>query len=216
MVAIIVLNLAYAVLLGATFTRTAVALRLMIVVGSLGFVAFGLMADIPTMTLWNSITAVFHLVALIRIAAQRRAKTTEPQADWIRTVVFADLESPLFNRLWAASSVGHYTNHFLTLQGESHGRLAVVLSGVVEVCVDGQLVNQLGPGAMLGEMSLSSGAVATADTKAVGPVIIREWDRDALLRLASKEGAIGRSIDQAALRSTVTKMQARPAAPAPC
>ncbi len=207
MTATIVLNLTYLVLVSSTFTRTAIWLRLFVCVGSVGFITFGVMTDVPSMVIWNALIGSMHIVAVARILRRRRETTAGPQADWIRRVVFADLEPALFNLLWTASWAAEYDDHTLTVQGTAHDRLAIVLSGVVDVRIDGVLINRLGPGAMIGEMSMMSGSVATADTRAAGPVVLREWNRAELLALGDAEAAIGRSVEQAALRSIIYKTQ---------
>ncbi len=203
----VVLNTAYVALVGSTFTRTALQLRLMILSGSCGFVLFGLLADIPSMAAWNALVGVLHIINIVRIVRRQRTRTTDVQADWLRQVVFAELEPATFNRMWESSWVGDYDGRTLTRQGEAHSRLAIIVSGMVDVRIDGEIVNRLGPGAMIGEMSLMSGSVATATTTAVGRVVVREWERSKLASLGQEDADVGRAVEQAALRSMVYKMQ---------
>lgn len=203
----LLLNLAYVALLGSTFTRTALQLRLMILVGSFFFITFGVLVGIPSMVIWNAVIATLHLVNIARIVRRQRTTTVSVEAEWMRQVVFADMEPTAFNRMWAASWVGEYDGHTLTKQGESHGRLAILMSGVIDVWIDGAIVNRLGPGAMIGEMSLMSGSVATATTSAAGHAVVQEWERAELALLGADDPLIGRAVEQAALRSMVYKMQ---------
>jgi hypothetical protein len=58
----------------------------------------------------------------------------------------------------------------LTRQGEPGDQLFLVLDGVVAVDVDGEVLGEVGPGAVLGERALLEGRVRTSTLTAVTPV----------------------------------------------
>jgi CRP-like cAMP-binding protein len=55
----------------------------------------------------------------------------------------------------------------LTEQGEDGNELYLLLDGVLEVDVDGKIIAELGPGAILGELALLEGGKRTATLRAV-------------------------------------------------
>ena len=58
----------------------------------------------------------------------------------------------------------------LTRQGEPGDELFLVLDGVVSVDVDGTVLGEVGPGAVLGERALLEGGTRTSTLTAVTPV----------------------------------------------
>jgi hypothetical protein len=77
----------------------------------------------------------------------------------------------------------------LVQQGEEGRDLFVVLDGILDVDVDGEVVAQVGPGASLGERALLEGGVRTATLRAATPVRVavvsqEDVDETALPQLA--------------------------------
>lgn len=77
----------------------------------------------------------------------------------------------------------------LTEQGEPGDELYLLLDGLLEVVVDGEVVAQVGPGAILGERALVEQGVRTATLRALTPVRVavaraEDVDRSALEELA--------------------------------
>jgi hypothetical protein len=68
----------------------------------------------------------------------------------------------------------------LASQGEPGNSIYLVLDGVVDVCVDGRPVGDLGPGAVLGERAVIETARRTATVTAVTPVKVAEVTAQAL------------------------------------
>ena len=78
----------------------------------------------------------------------------------------------------------------LTRQGERGTDLYLLLDGVLAVEVDGKVLAELGPGAVLGERAVLEGGMRTSTLTAVTPVRIavapaRSIDRDRLAELAA-------------------------------
>jgi Cyclic nucleotide-binding domain len=77
----------------------------------------------------------------------------------------------------------------LVEQGEQGRDLFLVLDGVLSVVIDGEVVAELGPGAILGERAVLEGGIRTATLSAATNVRVAvaspdQIDRDALLELA--------------------------------
>ena len=77
----------------------------------------------------------------------------------------------------------------LVEQGDAGRDLFLVLDGVLSVVIDGEVVAELGPGAILGERAVLEGGIRTATLSAATNVRVAvaspdQIDRDALLELA--------------------------------
>ncbi|MBW3658165.1 MAG: cyclic nucleotide-binding domain-containing protein [Actinobacteria bacterium] len=78
----------------------------------------------------------------------------------------------------------------LTTQGSAGEDIYLLLDGVLEVEVDGDVLAQIGPGAIVGERALLEGGLRTSTLRAVTPCKVAvaeaaQVDRDALAQLAT-------------------------------
>lgn len=60
----------------------------------------------------------------------------------------------------------------VTTQGEKGGRFFLILEGEVDVVIDGDTVNHMGPGAYFGEMSLLDGEPRSATVVGTTPLVV--------------------------------------------
>lgn len=79
----------------------------------------------------------------------------------------------------------------LIRQGEPGGSLFVLLDGVVAITVDGELLAELGPGAVLGERAVLESGVRTSTVTAVTPIRVAEAPGDAIERSLLRELGTG-------------------------
>lgn len=87
----------------------------------------------------------------------------------------------------------------LARQGEPGEALYLLLDGVLAVSVDGTVLAELGPGAVLGERALLEGGLRTATLTAVTPVRVAVAPADSLDRAALAELAAGHRREAASL-----------------
>ena len=80
----------------------------------------------------------------------------------------------------------------LMKQGEEGRELFLLLDGVVDVEVDGDVIAEIGPGALLGERALVEGGLRTATVWATTPVRAVVVPQDAVSESALEELAAGR------------------------
>ena len=81
----------------------------------------------------------------------------------------------------------------LVRQGEASQEVFLLFDGILRVEIDGELVTEVGPGAILGEMAALSGGHRTATLRAVTSCRVAvvppdRLDRDALAELAAQRG----------------------------
>lgn len=94
----------------------------------------------------------------------------------------------------------------LMRQGQASPPLVYIAQGTAMVEHEGKLVGRCGPGDFLGEMSLVTGARATATVTAGEAMRVALLDRDALAQLARSAPEIGHAIDAVINRSLVAKV----------
>lgn len=180
----IILNLAYIGLVSATFTRTILWLRGMLVAAAIGFVAFGLLTDLTSMVVWNVITGSLHTAQIVRYVRGRRGVVLSDEDEQIRSTLFPSLDRFDFFTMWSMGEETDYRDGSqLTTVGEPLSALGLLLDGEVDVRRAGESLNRITAGSLVGEVSLASGGSATADTFAVGAVRMREWQRQVLTTL---------------------------------
>jgi hypothetical protein len=68
----------------------------------------------------------------------------------------------------------------VTRQGEPGGAVALLLDGLLEVQVDGEVLGELGPGVIIGERAVLEGGTRTATLTALTPVRLAVVDADRL------------------------------------
>ena len=74
----------------------------------------------------------------------------------------------------------------LTRQGETGTEVYLVLDGLIRVAVDGRVLGELGPKAVVGERSLLEGGTRTATLTATTPVQVAIADASALNRVCCR------------------------------
>src|SRR5271155_5742248 len=83
---------------------------------------------------------------------------------------------------------------FLTRQGAAGGIAYVLASGSAEVVRDGKRLAKLGPGDVIGELSLIDGQPRSATVKALTEIEVLELDARDLAKLMKKVPSGGRKL----------------------
>jgi len=90
----------------------------------------------------------------------------------------------------------------LTEQGEPGSDLSLLLDGVLDVEVDGSVVAQVGPGALLGERAVLEGGLRTATLRAVTAATVAVASEDSIDRRALEQLATGHKREHDARSAT--------------
>ncbi len=106
------------------------------------------------------------------------AVATELERELSRTVMRADV-APVIARLDAGS--------LLTEQGTAGQELFVLLDGLCEIEIDGAVIADVGPGAVLGERALLEGGLRTSTLRATTPIRVARIAPDAIDPAALQE-----------------------------
>lgn len=171
----IFLNISYVALMAAAFTRTLRYLRMLLVVGSVFFIIYGITQNIVSMIIWNLITGGIHLARLVRDERSQRAVTLADDERAIRDRMFPGVSDFDFNVLWQMGETRIYSRATVIQRGQLPDSVMLVLDGLLEIRRDGELMRGLRAGSLVGEMSMVSGTVANVDVVAAGDVTVHEW-----------------------------------------
>jgi CRP-like cAMP-binding protein len=203
--ATILLNVAYTVLLSASFFRSLLRLRIVLIVGAIGFVAYGLVQSNATIALWNGLNASLHGVQLAKLMRARRSVELTPEEEELRHRYFPEM-SPFDFFAWWSLGRPERIEGTITEQGTDQVDLVLILSGKVSVDVDGRDVAVRGPGDFIGEASLFSGGQATATVRTIGPIEARVWEHRQIRTLDELNPGSARAVQACLSRSLVDKI----------
>lgn len=179
----VILNVAYVALLASTFTRTVTRLRLLLIVGGICFIGFGLFIGNVSMVLWNILTSSLHAYRVIKDETAKRSVKLSPEEAALHQELFPELSPFDFNLLWRLGRPVEYVDQLMIVMGETPTFVALVLDGYAEIWEREERIRVLRRGALLGEMSFVSGHPAAVDVRARGHLIVHEWAQQDLRSL---------------------------------
>ena len=204
MIESLVLNAAYVALLGSGFTRTLIRLRALLVLGSIAFVIYGLLADILSMVIWNVVIGLIHVTRIIRERRTQHSVVLTADECVIRDQMFPGLSDFDFNFLWQMGEFAEFVEgEVIIARGTQPEHVGLLLEGVVSI----PGIVELAPGAVYGEMSFISGEPANADVVAQGRVEVHRWEQRELRTLDQLHPPSGRAFQQMLSHDLVTKIK---------
>jgi CRP-like cAMP-binding protein len=182
-------HIGYSLMLLALLARDVLWLRLLLVVAQVNLSTYSYVRGIDSIAAWNAAFVLINSVWVIRILRERRAVRLPEELAAIHQLHFAALSAPEFLRLW---NLGERRTlipaEALTRQGEAASALYFLLRGTVSVRRAGRELARLGAGDFVAEMSLLTGAVATADAWTYDEVELICWQAERLRPLRGNAG----------------------------
>lgn len=189
----VLLNMAYLVYVASSACKQMVTLRVVLIIATVFFIAYGITDDIWSVVWWNLPFGFMHGWQLAKLIAERRRTALTEEQEAIRTLLLPSLDPVEFARLW---KLGHERslgdNEELIAEGSVAKALMLVLDGAVEVrfnADEGHRAVRLGRLSLLGEMSVITGEPASASVFTTGRVRLQCWPRDALIPLDDLQAA---------------------------
>ncbi|HJW23020.1 MAG TPA: cyclic nucleotide-binding domain-containing protein, partial [Candidatus Limnocylindrales bacterium] len=159
---------------GAAFAMFEGAAGAGVVIGSLlGPVFLAVAGPRGALVAAGAILPVFAALLYARVGGGTRIGLVDESVIRLlrRVPAFAELPLTALERLAAAIEPSRFeVDEALMRQGEAGDRFLVVESGEVEVSIDGQSIQRLGPGAGIGEIALLRRSPRTATVTALSPV----------------------------------------------
>lgn len=191
------LNMAYFVYAISGLFRDMLRLRLTLLVATMFFVIYGVVAEIWSVFWWNLPVGAVHIWGVWVLLKQRRAVDLDAEAEAVRTLLYPALDRVAFNLMWHASEERTVSNEVLIRRNEPVEELLLILDGDVDVDVRDDLVVRLGRLRLVGEMSSVTGSNATATVTANNSVRLRAWNKEKFARLIEEHPDIERAHLQA-------------------
>lgn len=179
----LVLNAAYLFYATSALFKEMFWLRLTLLIATFFYIAYGVIAPVTSMVVWNVPVGVLHLYALWQLFSARRGIDLDDEAEALRTLLFPELSRASFNALWHCGEERYAQNEVLILKGKPVPELFMVLEGDVEV-LKGDVTFTMSRFRMIGEMSSLSGSTASATVQATNRVRLRVWNKESLATLA--------------------------------
>lgn len=140
---------------------------------------------------WLAVYACINAFRIATSLAERRGVRLNEEEAELRDTVFTEFTPVEFAKLirigsWAEAAPGAT----LTRQGEPVPTVMVIQNGHLAVEIDGEAVNTLKDGAIVGEMSFIGGQAATATVRAITPTRYIAWPQPALRALLARNPAM--------------------------
>ena len=202
-----VLNVAFALYVGASWLRSELWLRVVLMVSSVFSMIAGLLIGSPSMVGWNIAFVAVMGVRVAKLLAERRSIELSEEEAWIRAEVFPGLAPVDFVRVWEAGEERVFEEAPLVSEGELADELMLVMSGAPAVSRDGALIATLGPGQFAGEMAFATSAPSNATVTPAGqPARCRVWSTTRLRGLFRTSPELGAGFEQAISVDLVAKV----------
>ncbi len=192
------MNLAYLALVSSTLIRPVLWLRSLLTVGAICFVIYGVLADIPSMYIWNTLIAILHIRQLIKLTRARKSVQLNSEQESFRLKWFPELSAYDFYSIWSMGTYEELTNPMLALEGQQQQNLYLLLDGEVRIQHGQTQRAVLGSGSLIGDASYLSGdgALANADAFGKGDIRVHRWDQMQLATLDNLNPIAGKAMHQ--------------------
>jgi hypothetical protein len=202
-------NLSYLLLIISMLMTRMLPLRL-VAIGSGAAGAsydFFWLAD-PVGTFWETMFTLVNIVQLMLIAYRNAAAKFADDERAFYDAITPDLSPYQVRRLLRAGSWFDVDpGHELIRQGSIASHLIFLRSGQADIYFGSKLVGTSPPGSLIGEISISTQAPATATVvAAAGPVRYLALERSALHKTMKADPAIAETIDRAIRRGLLEKL----------
>jgi Cyclic nucleotide-binding domain len=187
-------SLAYAVTAAALLVRDILWLRVLGLAANLGFVVFNITAQGgPTFVFlgWSLLFLVINLFQIGNLILERRSIRLPEADEDLHTSVFPSLPVGEFRILLKASSRRDLSEGtVLAEQGGESEQVLLIERGAIKLERDGELLDQLIQGHMLGEIAFVARRPFSSRATVVTPTRVLSWDRKTLERLFLRRPAL--------------------------
>ena len=187
-------SLAYAVTAAALLVRDILWLRVLGLVANVGFVAFNITAPGgPTFVFlgWSLLFLAINLFQTGSLILERRSIRLPEADEDLHTSVFPNLPVGEFRILLKASSRRDLSEGtVLAEQGGESDQVLLIERGVIKLERDGELLDRLIQGHMLGEIAFVARRPFSSRATVAEPTRVLSWDRKSLESLFLRRPSI--------------------------
>lgn len=177
-------NVAYAIYVASGLVKTEWRLRAVLVVVSIAFIVWALIAGVWSAVFWNVLFGSTHGYTLLRMWMRNRAIQISSEAAAVHERVFPSLSRVDFFTLWSLGNTERYEPDDVIIElGSKVQAISIVLGGECTVTREGTTLAELGADALLGERSYVTGQPASATVSARNDVMVHEWNQEKISAL---------------------------------
>ena len=175
--------------LGYLFTFLALSikdvlwLRIMLALAQVLLGVYQLSENQLEIVFWNAIFTIVNIYHIIRIINDRKIIYIPKEIKDIYENIFNDFTTKEFMNFWNLGTYKISANSLLIKEGEKQKNLYLILSGDVNVKRHNEILNKLGRGKFIAEMSLITNEPASADIYSVKEIKYISWNQDELRHL---------------------------------
>ena len=130
--------------------------------------------------LWNCIFTLVNFYHIYRIFDERKPIKVPSQINDIYINIFNNFTTKEFVNFWNLGDYKMIKDSQIVYEGKKQDHLILILSGDASVKIVNKIINKLGRGKFVGEMSLITNEVASADIFALGELQYIMWSQDRL------------------------------------
>lgn len=200
---------AYVVLIASMLMRTLLWLRILVIVSAIMGIGYAsLILHDPVSTFWETLLVLVNVVQLLRTHWRSlRARFTATEAEFVALHLPGLTRGEARAILDAGAWVKFPEGHVLSSEGQPVGHLHYIAEGHADVEVAGERVSVCSRGNFVGEMTVVTGAPATA-TVSIGSATAVLWriEADRLRRILSAQDRLSREVDAAFARNYRDKL----------
>ncbi len=161
----------------------------------------------PVGVFWGVLLLAVVLVRIGLASSYWPGRSLNREEQYFRQQVVPSLGPGQVRRLL---SVAHWRDVLpgtdLTRQGEAIEELVFIARGTADIIVDGERVAQCGPGSLIGEVGVSTGDPATANTVTASPVRYLAFPTQPLYHLLDSHADLQDAVELAVQRSLRDKL----------
>ena len=201
-------HVGYVLMLFALIARDILWLRAILVLAQANLCLYAVSQALAGMALWNGLFVVINVVWVLRILHERRAVELPSELRDLHRRHFNALSAAEFLRVWNWGENLRLRDVALIRQDERPDFLYFLLAGEAAVVQGGREVARLKAGHFAAEMSLITGAPASADVVASGEVSLRRWRVERLQALRAGNAMLWSKIQSVLGYDLVEKIKA--------
>ena len=177
---IIIQHLGFIFTFLALSVRDMLRLRIILAIAQILAGVYQVMIGRYDVVVWNAVFTIVNIYHIVRIINERRIVFIPEEIKDIYENIFGDFTTKEFMNFWNLGNYKNSSNSLIIKEGEKQNNLLLILDGDVTVKREDQILNKLGRGKFIAEMSLITNEPATANIYSNENVRYISWNQDEL------------------------------------
>ena len=177
---IIIQHLGFIFTFLALSVRDMLRLRIILAIAQILAGVYQVMIGRYDVVIWNGVFTVVNIYHIVRIINERKIVFIPDEIKDIYENIFGDFTTKEFMNFWNLGNYKNSSNSLIIKEGEKQNNLLLILDGEVTVKRQDEILNKLGRGKFIAEMSLITNEPATADIYSNKNVKYISWNQDEL------------------------------------